>query len=263
MPRKELGLHFAFGKEASPWMEMEMRMRMKGWAGLGWMDGWMDGGGGMHSCLPVLRGRPVLGGAKMTSDIVCMLPVHFSDGTLFFLEGLESDSWRKSGKCERTQILRNRDNYVLIARPDEDEDYKAVFQLMTDQAIQNVPGIKFNIHIYEDPMPRGLPVAFTTEWKSKTYYMCVVKSNNKMRVEFKEGDVPKRIDGQTSNVIFHKMSLSEGDSQFFRFESALEHGYFLAFERDESNITRLIVKKAMDEVDQTTEIYHSSFPPKR
>ncbi|XP_016854185.1 interleukin-18 [Anolis carolinensis] len=201
----------------------------------------------------------------MTSDLVPMNPMAFCDGILIFAEDqedkdLECDSWKNSGKCERTQILRNRDNYVLLAQPDDHEDYRAVFQFMTDQEMQNASGIKFNIHSYEDSRPRGLSVAFTIEWNRKTYYMCVAKRNSQMKVEFKEGDVPKRIPGQTSNVIFYKMSFSEGGSQFYRFETALERGHYLAFERDGNNTTRLIIKKATDEVDQTTEIYHASFP---
>nr|XP_060643016.1 interleukin-18-like [Anolis sagrei ordinatus]XP_060643017.1 interleukin-18-like [Anolis sagrei ordinatus] len=196
----------------------------------------------------------------MTSDLVPMHPMGLCDGILIFAEDLECDSWNNSGKCESTQILRNRANYVLIAQPDGHEDDQAVFRLMTDQNMRNVPGTKFNIHIYEDSRPRGLSVAFSTEWNHKTYYMCVVKSNSHMKVEFKEGNVPKRIDGQTSNVIFNKTSFSQGGSQFYKFETALERGYFLAFEKDENNITRLIVKKASDEVDQSTELHHASSP---
>ncbi|KAJ7304938.1 hypothetical protein JRQ81_010626 [Phrynocephalus forsythii] len=188
-----------------------------------------------------------------------MIPVCFNDGTLFFKEDdtglVVSDSWRKSEKCEKTQILRNRNNHVLMAQPD------AIFAPVTDQEIQTASGTKFTIHMYEDTnIPRGLPVAFTTEWKSKTYYLCVVKDGNNMRVEFREGDVPSRIAGHSSNVIFNKMLFSEGDNQFFMFESALEKDCFLAFEWDEnSSVTKLIVKKleTRDEVDESLQIHHS------
>uniref|UniRef100_A0ABM5EQJ1 Interleukin-18-like n=1 Tax=Pogona vitticeps TaxID=103695 RepID=A0ABM5EQJ1_9SAUR len=199
-----------------------------------------------------------------------MVPVHFNDGILFFQEDdaglLESDSWRISEKCEKTQILRNRKNHILIACPEDSNQHRAVFEPVTDQEIQNASGTKFTIHMYEDTnIPRGLPVAFTTEWKSKTYYMCVVKDGSNMRVEFKEGNVPRRIAGQSSNVIFNKIQFSEGDHQFFMFESALEKDCFLAFEWDEnSKATKLIVKKmeTTDEVDESLQIHHSSHSSK-
>ncbi|XP_062995459.1 interleukin-18-like [Elgaria multicarinata webbii] len=205
----------------------------------------------------------------MNADRVCMFPVHFENGVLFFSEGrsgLETDSWRKSAKYDSAQILRTKQNDILIAKPDAHADCKAIFEPMTDQEMRNVPGIKFDIHRYEDTMPRGLPVAFTTIWANKTYCMCVVKGNNNMRVEFQERDAPRRIDGPTSDVIFIKTPFSEGDGQYFMFETALEKGYFLAFEKKENgHAKRLIVKKkeAMDEVDESIKINHSPFPLQR
>uniref|UniRef100_A0A8D2LM25 Interleukin 18 n=1 Tax=Varanus komodoensis TaxID=61221 RepID=A0A8D2LM25_VARKO len=196
----------------------------------------------------------------MTDDKVCMIPARFENGQIFFWEGnkdLESDSWRKSGKCEKTQILRNKQNLVLIAKPDDDD--KAIFESMTIEEMSSYPGIKFDIHSYQDTKPKGLPVAFTIQWHQKTYYMCVEKRGGNLNVQFKEGDVPNNIEGTTSNVIFIKTPFSEGDEQYYMFETALEQGYFLAFEKDKG---RLIVKRreAVDQVDESIKLHHSPFP---
>ncbi|XP_063167423.1 interleukin-18-like [Candoia aspera] len=173
---------------------------------------------------------------------------------------LEADSWRKSGKQECAQVFRNQDNHVLVAQP-ACEDLPAVFEHITDQEILEVPGIKFDIHSYQDSKPTGLSVVFTVEWDHKTYHMYVEKGENRMKVKFKAGGVPQHIEGDTSNIIFIKTRFSDGSRQFFRFESALERGYFLAFEWDEgSSATKLVAKKVelTDEVDESTKLHHSS-----
>lgn len=58
---------------------------------------------------------------------------------VFFLtpSGLvESDSWGISEKCEKTQILRNRKNHILIARPGDRKNLMAVVEPVTDHEIQ-------------------------------------------------------------------------------------------------------------------------------
>lgn len=191
--------------------------------------------------------------------MVPMHPVHLDgEGVLYFEEQvLEADSWRSSGKRECAQIFRNRDNHVLMAQPAH-EDLPAVFEQITDQEILKVPGIKFDIHSYQDSKPTGLSVAFTVEWNHETYHMYVEKRENKMKVKFKVGGIPQHIEGDTSNVIFIKTRFSGGSRQFFRFESALERGYFLAFEQEEG-ATKLVAKKVelTDEVDESIKLHHS------
>uniref|UniRef100_A0A098LZI7 Interleukin-18 n=1 Tax=Hypsiglena sp. JMG-2014 TaxID=1550645 RepID=A0A098LZI7_9SAUR len=197
----------------------------------------------------------------MCSDTIQMLPVKLDqEGNLYFEEQvLQTDSWNKSGKYESAQIFRSPHNDVLIARP-ADEDFPAVFERRTDQEIQNVPGIKFDIHSYQDSKPKGLSVAFTVECNRQIYHMFVEKKENKMRVKFKAGPIPKYIEGDTSNIIFIKTQFSSGSRQFYKFESALERGYFLAFECVEgSPVTTLVVKKVelADEVDEFTRLHHA------
>ncbi|XP_032085193.1 interleukin-18-like [Thamnophis elegans] len=197
----------------------------------------------------------------MCSEMIQMLPVGLDQGNLYFEEQvLETDSWNKSGKCESAQIFRSPNHHVLIVRSPE-EDYPAVFERRTDQEIQNVSGIKFDIHSYQDTKPKGLSVAFTVQFNGKTYHMFVEKRENKMRVNFKAGMIPTRIEGDTSNIIFIKTQFSAGSRQFYKFESALERGYFLALEDTEVNHrTVLVVKKVElpDEVDESTKLHHSS-----
>uniref|UniRef100_A0A8C5SV83 Interleukin 18 n=1 Tax=Laticauda laticaudata TaxID=8630 RepID=A0A8C5SV83_LATLA len=124
-----------------------------------------------------------------------------------------------------------------------------------------ISGIKFDIHSYQDTKPKGLCVAFTVEFNHQIYHMCVEKKENKMRVNFKEGTIPKNIEGDTSNIIFIKTQFSGGSRQFYKFESALERGYFLAFECVKgSSETVLVVKKVepADEVDESTKLHHAT-----
>ncbi|XP_026564993.1 interleukin-18-like isoform X2 [Pseudonaja textilis] len=198
----------------------------------------------------------------MGSDMIQMLPVILDQGgNLYFQEQvLETDSWRMSGKCEPAQVFRSPNNHILIARP-IDEDFPAVFERRTDQEIRNVSGIRFDIHSYQDTKPKGLCVAFTVEFNNQIYHMCVEKKESKMRVNFKEGTIPKNIEGDTSNIIFIKTRFSGGSRQFYKFESALERGYFLAFESVKgSSETVLVVKKVepADEVDESTKLHHAT-----
>ncbi|XP_070808505.1 interleukin-18 [Pituophis catenifer annectens] len=197
----------------------------------------------------------------MYSDMIQMLPVNLDQEGHLYFQVLETDSWKTSGKCEPAQIFRSPNNHVLIARP-SDEDFPAVFERRTDQEIRNVSGIKFDIHSYQDTNPKGLCVAFTVEFDRQTYHMFVEKKGNKMRVNFKAGTIPKHIEGDTSNIIFIKTRFSDGGQQFYKFESALERGYFLALECvDGSSETVLVVKKVelADEVDESTRLHHTSF----
>ncbi|XP_070621375.1 interleukin-18 [Erythrolamprus reginae] len=200
--------------------------------------------------------------AKMCSDMIQMLPVILDpEGNLYFEEQvLQTDSWNKSGKCERAQIFRNPNNHVLVAQP-ADEDSTAIFQRITDQEILNVSGIKFDIHSYQDSKPKGLSVAFTVEYNSQIYHMFVERKENKMKVNFKAGPIPKYIAGDTSNIIFIKTRFSSGSQQFYKFESALERGHFLAFD-EVSDRPRLVVKKVdpPDEVDEFIKLFHGAFP---
>lgn len=77
---------------------------------------------------------------------------------------------------------------------------------------------------------------------------------------FQEGTIPKHIEGDTSNVIFIKTQFSAGSREFYKFESALERGYFLALEGTDNYRTVLVVKKVelADEVDESTKLYHAS-----
>ncbi|XP_007422680.1 interleukin-18 isoform X1 [Python bivittatus] len=199
----------------------------------------------------------------MCTELVSMHPVHLDEeGILYFEEQvLETDSWKRSGKCESSQIFRNHNNHVLVAHPSH-EDLQAVFEHITDQEILKVPGIKFDIHSYQDSKPKGLSVAFTVEWNHQIYHMYVEKRESKMKVKFKKGGIPQYIEGDTSNMIFIKTRFSDGSRQFFRFESALERGYFLAFEWDQdSHATKLVAKKieVVDEVDESIKLHHA--PP--
>ncbi|XP_061449332.1 interleukin-18-like [Rhineura floridana] len=181
-----------------------------------------------------------------------------SHHSILFSWGLEADSWRhaKSGKA---QIFRNRENHVLIVRPEDQADAMAVFESMTDLEVRNESGISFNVHMYKDTNLRGLPVAFSTQWKGKTYIMKIEKGG-KMRVVFKEGEVPDAIEGETSDMIFFKIPFSRSDTQCYMFESTLERGYFLAFERNQSSsATRLIIKRT-ELIDESTKLYPSPFP---
>uniref|UniRef100_A0A1W7RGJ2 Interleukin-18 n=1 Tax=Agkistrodon contortrix contortrix TaxID=8713 RepID=A0A1W7RGJ2_AGKCO len=197
----------------------------------------------------------------MCSNMIEMLPVNLDGkGNLYFQEQvLETDSWRTSGKCESAQIFRIPNNHVLIAQP-ADKDFPAVFERRTDQEIRKVSGIKFDIHSYQDTKPKGLSVAFTVEFNHQTYHMCVEKKENKMKVNFKAGTIPHHIEGDTSNIIFIKTRFSAGSRQFYKFESALESGYFLAFEDAEDSPTTLLVVKKVelaDEVDESTKLFHA------
>ncbi|XP_025018724.1 interleukin-18 isoform X2 [Python bivittatus] len=124
----------------------------------------------------------------MCTELVSMHPVHLDEeGILYFEEQvLETDSWKRSGKCESSQIFRNHNNHVLVAHPSH-EDLQAVFEHITDQEILKVPGIKFDIHSYQDSKPKGLSVAFTVEWNHQIYHMYVEKRESKMKVKFKDG----------------------------------------------------------------------------
>ncbi|XP_060106936.1 interleukin-18-like isoform X2 [Heteronotia binoei] len=123
-------------------------------------------------------------------------------------------------------------------------------------------GIRFTIHSYDDTVPRGKTVALTTRKNNKTYCLCAEKqANGELRVAFPERNIPERISGETSDIIFFQIPFSEGDSKFFKFESTLERGYFLAFERGEGSHTRRLVMKrvlAKDEVDETMKLFPSS-----
>ncbi|KAM3830833.1 interleukin-18 [Vipera latastei] len=195
----------------------------------------------------------------MCSNMIQMLPVNLDGKGNLYFEVLETDSWRRSGKCESAQVFRIPNNHVLIAQP-ADEDFPAVFERRTDQEIRKVSGIKFDIHNYQDTKPKGLAVAFTVEFNDQTYYMYVEKKENKMRVNFKKGTIPHHIEGDTSNIIFIKTRFSAGSRQFYKFESTLERGYFLAFQdAEDSPTTVLVVKKVelADEVDESTKLFHA------
>ncbi|XP_053125236.1 interleukin-18-like isoform X2 [Hemicordylus capensis] len=188
--------------------------------------------------------------------------LHFEeDGTLSF-EDLESDSWRISGKCEEAQIFRYMENHILVARPQNQENDKAIFQSITKSEMGAASGIRFTIHNYQDTVPRALPVAFSTEWRDKTYHMYVEKAGENMRVAFREGNVPRSIPGERSDVIFIKRHFSRGSNHHFTFESTLEENYFLAFEKDNTTpFSRLIVKRIdpnTDMVCESAKFSHSS-----
>nr|XP_034995561.1 interleukin-18-like isoform X2 [Zootoca vivipara] len=202
----------------------------------------------------------------MAEDIIQMCPLRIEDdGTLFFEEdeGLEADSFKKSEKCNAAQIFRNQENHVLIVRPQDDADAMAAFEPMTDVEMENEPGISLNIHIYQDTNLRGLPVAFSVKWKGETYIMQIVKDGSHMRVAFRPRDVPEFIPGEKSDMLFFKTPFSKGDRQFYRFESSLEQGYFLAFERNErKRVTQLVIKR-MDGIDESTKLHTSPLPRKK
>uniref|UniRef100_A0A8D0E6W4 Interleukin 18 n=1 Tax=Salvator merianae TaxID=96440 RepID=A0A8D0E6W4_SALMN len=197
----------------------------------------------------------------MSADLIHMHPVHFEDdGTLIFeVQVLESDSWRKH-KTVKTQIFRNANNQVLVVKPEDKADGVAIFATKTDQEIEEESGIIFNIHIFEDSKPRKFPVAFSTKWNNKTYIMCIEEVGNQMKVTFRERDIPTYISEDVSSMIFFKIPFSEGDRQFYMFESTIKENYFLAFEKDENNITHLIIKRKEDEIDQFTRLSYSAPP---
>nr|XP_056716824.1 interleukin-18-like [Euleptes europaea] len=202
--------------------------------------------------------------AEKNGAPVRMFPVYFEDdGTLCFQDddGLESDNWR-SKWCSEPQIFRNVEHYILIAKLGRPENQTAVFEEMTDQDKDDESGIRFIIHSYEDTVPRAQSVALTTRKDNKTYCLRAEKqANGEMRVAFQESNIPERISGDTSGIIFFQIPFSEGDSKFFKFESTLQRGYFLAFERGEGNHTRrLIMKRVLtkDEVDETIKLCPSS-----
>lgn len=193
--------------------------------------------------------------------LVRMFPRQFEDdGTLLFVEeeGLESDSFEKAGICEEGQILRNIEDGVLIANPTEQAD-AAHFEIINQVEMEKASGIRFNIHIYKDTVPRGYPVAFSTQWNNTTYYMYVEKRADDMRVAFKSGNLPTKINGEKSDILFFKRAFGKG-SRYYMFESTLEKDHFLAFEKN-GMTSKLIVKKtkAKDQVDETVKIRHAAF----
>ncbi|XP_054854613.1 interleukin-18 [Eublepharis macularius] len=197
----------------------------------------------------------------MDAGRIRMFPVHFEDGTLSFQDddGLEPDNWRKSKNYSEPQIFRNIENYILIVKP---ENQMAAFEYMADEDKNDESGVKFTIHTFEDTVPRGQTVALTTRTNGETYYMHVEKQENgDMRVSFKAGNLPERISGDASAIIFLQKPFTEGNDKFFQFESTLERGYFLAFENGEGYHTRRLIMKRIatkDEVDETTKLSHSS-----
>ncbi|XP_060106935.1 interleukin-18-like isoform X1 [Heteronotia binoei] len=202
------------------------------------------------------------GRAKEDNGLIRVFPVCLEgDGTLSF-RGLESDHFRKSRNTSNLQIFRNIENYILLVKPENPENQEAVFEDMTTQDGNDESGIRFTIHSYDDTVPRGKTVALTTRKNNKTYCLCAEKqANGELRVAFPERNIPERISGETSDIIFFQIPFSEGDSKFFKFESTLERGYFLAFERGEGSHTRRLVMKrvlAKDEVDETMKLFPSS-----
>uniref|UniRef100_A0A670KGJ9 Interleukin 18 n=1 Tax=Podarcis muralis TaxID=64176 RepID=A0A670KGJ9_PODMU len=189
------------------------------------------------------------------SSLTLLLNPHLS----CLLKGLEADSFKKSEKCKAAQIFRNQENHVLIVRPEDDADATAAFEPMTDEEIRNEPGISLNIHIYQDTNLRGLPVAFSTKWNGETYIMQIVKDGSNMRVVFRVKFIP----GEKSDMLFFKTPFSKADRQFYRFESSLEQGYFLAFERNERDrVTQLVIKR-IDGIDESIKLHTSPLPRRK
>ncbi|KAL8173581.1 UNVERIFIED_CONTAM: hypothetical protein K2H54_008763 [Gekko kuhli] len=133
----------------------------------------------------------------------------------------------------------------------------AAFEDIPTQDRNDESGIRFTIQSYDDTVPRARTVALTTSNGNKTYCLHAKKqANGEMRVVFQERSLPDRISGEASDIIFFQIPFSEGDNRFFKFESTLERGYFLAFD----HTRRLIMKRvpAKDEVDETIKLFPSS-----
>ncbi|XP_048368330.1 interleukin-18-like isoform X2 [Sphaerodactylus townsendi] len=199
--------------------------------------------------------------AKKNGAPIRMFPLYFEDdGTLCF-QGLEPDSWRRSKQCSDLQIFRNVENYILIVKLGSPENQMAVFEHMTDKDKNDESGIRFTIHRYDDTVPRGMTVALSTRKDKKTHFLCAKKqANGELRVVFQERTIPETISGDRSEIIFFQIPFSEGDNKFFKFESTLQRGYFLAFDPGEGNHTRRLIMKEVllqDEVDETTKLYPS------
>ncbi|XP_077162203.1 interleukin-18-like isoform X2 [Paroedura picta] len=191
-----------------------------------------------------------------------MFPVCLEDDGMISFQGLESDSWKRSKKCSELQIFRNIENYILIVKLESPEKQKAAFEYMTIQDRNDESGIRFTIQSYKDTVPRCESVALIVSKDNKTYCLRTVKqANGEMQVMFQERNIPERISGERSEFIFFKIPFSEGDDKYFKFETTLEQGCFLAFERSENSHTRRLIMKRVqnkDEVDETTKFSHSS-----
>ncbi|NXG43164.1 IL18 protein, partial [Psilopogon haemacephalus] len=164
---------------------------------------------------------------------------------------LECDALCKDKILHR--FLRNVNSQLLVVRPDLNV---AAFEDVTDQEIKSGNGMQFDIHCYKTTNPSaGLPVAFSVQVADKNYYLCCEKECGKMMVRFREGEVPKDIPAESSNIIFFKRTFTSCSSRAFKFEYSLEQGMFLAFE-EEGSLRKLTLKKLSreDEVDETMKL---------
>ncbi|XP_066463052.1 interleukin-18-like isoform X2 [Eleutherodactylus coqui] len=153
------------------------------------------------------------------------------DGILHFKDGLETDAWKKS-RSSITGMIMNIFEHCLVAHPDDLHDGGAVF------ANPGSDCQTFELQIYRTTSPNdGLSVAFTVNYNGDKYHMCCTED---MKIYFKKGDSPERIDGNLSEIIFFQKQFSEGDESF-KFQSALKAGYYLAVS-DEGGQQKLILK---------------------
>ncbi|XP_054032049.1 interleukin-18 [Dryobates pubescens] len=188
----------------------------------------------------------------MSCEEIPVYAVKFGENFCLYFEdddGLECDAFRKDKILQR--VLRNVNSQLLVVRPDLNV---AAFEDVTDQEIKPGNGMQFNIHYYNTTPPSaGRPVAFSVRVADKSYYLCCEKQCGKMMVQFREGEVPKDIPGE-SNAIFFKRTFTSCSSGAFKFEYSLEQGMFLAFE-EEGCLRKLTLKKSReDEVDETMKI---------
>nr|QHW05983.1 interleukin 18-A1 [Andrias davidianus] len=179
-----------------------------------------------------------------------MVPQWLEDN-LWFEEDteLDTDNWSRSSYSEpQMKILQNYLNLVLVAYPEQKHGCIARYE---STLISPERGT-FSLHYYRDNHPKhGMPVLFTVKVDNKKYLMYCATNGT---VQFREEDAPKYIQGTTCEFIFYKKQFQPGVSNAFKFESSLEEGLYLAFEKY-GNFSKLILKKVvMDEIDETIKI---------